>query len=214
MISYKHSFIFIHIYKVAGTSIRKALRKYAYPNILKRYTNYVVSRISERLDKEIPYPFYPQINLPPHITARELQEELPKNIFDSFLKFAFVRNPWDWQVSSYFFMQQKPSHYQHEIIKEMSFDEFIEWRVNEDLKLQKRFVVNNKGELIIDFIGKFDNLSNDFQTICERIGINASLPYENRSAHRSYQGYYNGKTKNLIAKYYQEDIEFFEFTFD
>ena len=36
-----------------------------------------------------------------HIRATELAQHLPGNTFRKFFKFAFVRNPWDWMLSSY-----------------------------------------------------------------------------------------------------------------
>lgn len=212
LISYSHNFIFIHVYKVAGCSIRKALRKYEpMPVRLKRIAGISLKKLGI-LSPEKQFNFK---NYGTHITAKELRERLPEKIYNSFFKFALVRNPWDWQVSLYHYMLQIKTHYQHDFIKSMeNFDHYIEWRVNDDKHLQKKFVTDNNGNLIVDFVGKIENLETDFNYICKMVGIQSSLPYKNKSRHRDYRSYYNKRTKQLIYEHFKEDIELFGYTFD
>lgn len=210
MISYRHKFIFIHTYKVAGTSIGKALRPYAFQNPFER----LINGLKHRLNLRINIPYYKYRVFPLHIKARELRDQLPPKIFDGFFKFTFVRNTWDWQVSLYFFMKQTPFHFQHDLIAPMTFDEYIVWRVSEDRKLQKEFVVNENGQQIVDFIGRYERLSEDFQHICDVLGLHATLPHLNKSSRRDYRTYYNEKTRRLVEENFKEDIDFFGFTFD
>ena len=212
LISFSHRFIFIHVYKVAGSSIRKALRRYEpLPVRLKRIAGISLKKLG-LLDpeKQLNYKNYDT-----HITAGELRERLPRHIYDGFFKFAFVRNPWDWQVSLYHYMLMKTTHHQHAFIKSLgSFDRYIEWRVKEDKHLQKEFVTDADGELIVDFVGKIENLERDFEHVCRKTGIKASLPHENRSQRRDYRSYYNERTKQLVYEHFREDVELFGYTFD
>ncbi len=202
MISYSHRFIFIHIYKVAGSSIRKALEKYT--QILP------LNRLLIKLGIQNPYEAFSH-----HAKAKDFKARLSRKLWNRLYKFAFVRNPWDWQVSLYYYMLQEPSNHQHNLIKEMrSFDEYIEWRVSQDLHFQKDFVTDDNGELIVDFVGRYENLLEDFHFVCQNLGINAKLPYINKSKHEDYRKYYNRHTIKLIEEYFQEDIEFFKYTFD
>ncbi|NOZ25075.1 MAG: sulfotransferase family protein [Nitrospirae bacterium] len=212
LISFSHRFIFIHVYKVAGSSIRKALGKYEpLPVRLKRITGISLKKLG-LLDPEKQLNYR---NYDTHITAKELKKSLPKKVYDGFFKFAFVRNPWDWQVSLYHYMLRKTTHYQHEFIKSFeSFDQYIEWRVTEDKHLQKEFVTDDYGNIIVDFIGKIESLEKDFDYVCKKIGIRSSLPHENRSQRRDYRSYYNERTKQLIYEHFREDIELFNYTFD
>jgi len=153
--------------------------------------------------------------LPPHVTASELRNELPQEVYETFFKFAFVRNPWDWQVSLYHFMRQQSDHHQHDLIAEMNFEDYIVWRCNHDLHLQAEFVTDKEGNLIVDFVGRFESLQEDFDSICQQIGLpQLGLPHINRSHRRQdYRSYYNDRTRRLVETYFQRDIEIFGYSF-
>jgi len=201
LISDKKKFIFFHLYKVAGTSITSALLPY--------------SRQASLLDKfltnlEIILPIDALKNNKHHLSVKEMQGDL---IFNDYFKFAFVRNPWDWQVSGYHFMQQGwkvPKHYH---VKLKTFEEYIEWRCSKDCHLQFDFLANSKGEIGVDFVGKLENIKDDWDIICKKIDIIADLGHTKKSKHKQYQDYYNSKTKDLIYKAYKKDIEYFEYEF-
>lgn len=149
-----------------------------------------------------------------HIKAYELIDRMGREAFKAFFSFAIVRNPWDWQVSLYNFMLKDPTHFQHELVKGLgSFEKYIEWRVTEEVRFQKDFIYSKDGEQLVDFIGKFERIEADFQTICSRIGISASLPKLNVSNTTPYQQYYNEKTKKLVKQAFEPDISMFEYEF-
>ena len=198
LLSLRHRFIFIHIYKVAGTSVTRALRPYCRERLPTRL--FQTGRA-----QSIP-------TLPDHITAQELRTEV-RDLFDRCFKFAFVRNPWDWQVSLYHYMKQNRKHPQHALIRNMTFDEYITWRVTKDKHLQKEFVTDGEGTIIVDFVGRFERLEEDFDQICQRIGIRPSLPHRNRSRHDDYRSCYTDTTRELIAEHFRPDIELFDYSF-
>lgn len=205
LISYEHKFIFVHIYKVAGTSITNALERFVHkPNM--------ISAFLRRLGiKQNNHDYSP---LHSHSTAIEIKNNFPEQVFNSFFTFAFVRNPWDWQVSLYHYMLQNSLHRQHKLIKSMKdFGEYLEWRVREDKKLQKDFVTDYDGKIILDFVGKYEYLSEDFDHVCKTLNIAASLPHLKKSKHRDYRMYYNDQTKRLIEEHFSEDIDLFQYRF-
>lgn len=112
-------------------------------------------------------------------------------------------------------MLQNKSHRQHPLIKSLgSFDKYLEWRVNEDMHLQIDFVVDPNGKLLVDFVGKYISLAQDFRYVCHRTGCNSALPHLNRSTHRDYRRYYTDRTTELVAEAFKEDIEYFGYAFD
>ena len=81
-----------------------------------------------------------------------------------------------------------------------SFEKYIEWKVNNDFVLQKDFVTDDSGKIIVDFIGRYENLSEDFQTICDKLKIDASLPHANKSQRKTYQQYYDSSYQKAHRK--------------
>jgi len=144
----------------------------------------------------------------------DLKNVLPKVIFQKYFKFGFVRDPWDLQVSLYNFMLQREDHFQYKLIKSMnSFDEYINWRVNDDLHLQKDFFYDGR-DCLVDFVGKFENLNTDYSEICNKIGINEHLPFLNFSKDSStnYIDYYSQKSIDIIHQAFIDDIELFGYS--
>jgi hypothetical protein len=204
LISYSKKFIFVHIYKVAGSSIRAALNKYQYPPH-ENYFYHLLKRV-----KWLPS----DQTLHSHSKARDIKKAVPERYFNSSFKFAFVRNPWDWQVSLYFYALQDEQHPQHQLTKNFSgFEEYLEWRVSEDLHLQKEFVTDEKDRLLVNFVGKIENLEDDFNYVCKQLGVEESLPHKNVSQHEHYKNYYNEKTRKLVAQHFKKDIELFDYSF-
>lgn len=207
LISKKHKFIFIHIYKNAGTSISCALEPFAQARLQQG-----INRGLKKL--KIPSPFFDPQPFHSHVKASELVDALGQETFDSFFSFAFVRNPWDWQVSLYKFMLKETKHPQHELAKKLgSFEKYIKWRCENEVRYQKDFIYSKQDKLLIDFVGKYENIGVDFDKICSKIGVSASLPKLNVSNTRPYQQFYNNKTKELVGRTFKPDIELFEYDF-
>jgi hypothetical protein len=228
LISYKNKFIFIHNYKVAGTSITRALEKYSLADPLK------FESINKRIEKihllVRCYNFFThyyrkatrgkKINpklLPfgSHNNSTIIKGQVSYVYWNEFFKFGFVRNPWDWQVSLYYQMLKDKKNHQHNLVKSMkNFDEYIRWRVKEDLHLQKEFFYDKDGNCMVDYIGKFENLEKDFNEVCRRIGVNAKLPHSNKGKRRNdYRDYYTKETKKLVEEGFKEDIKLFGYEF-
>jgi hypothetical protein len=210
-ISYSHRFIFIHVYRAAGQSVSKALRPYC---VVPRRTAIHRVPVVRRLGKRQLYAL--RGHNYGHIKARELKAALPAATFDAFFKFAFVRNPWDWQVSIYHYVRQREDHPDHELFTSFgSFESYLDWRINlKGAELQSEFVLDESGEPLVDFVGRYESLAEDFDTVCGRIGIKPSLPHVNRSAHGDFRDYYTPATKALVEEVYRADIELFGYQFD
>lgn len=210
LISYRHDFLFFHVYKVAGTSMRRALEPFAH-----RPETRPVNRLLARSGWKHGLPLHRWRVPPVHSKAREARAWLPRAIWEGFFKFAFVRNPWDWQVSLYHYMLGKASHKQHRLMQGLeSFEEYIEWRVREDRHLQSEFVTNEGGRIIVDFVGRFERLGEDFGHVCRVVGIDAELPHVNPSRHDDYRTYYSERARRLVAEHFAEDIERFGYRFE
>lgn len=206
LISYSHKFIFVHVFKTAGTSVTSALEKISY-----RPRSWRISNLPTWL--HTPWNQILRTRMHKHATALEIQAAISPKIFTTFFKFAFVRNPWDWQVSLYHYILNDPNNVGHEVTKQMgSFRNFIFSRAELN-RTQSGFLMDNNGNLLVDFVGRVETIQEDFAKICKKIGFHAKLPLTNVSKHTHYRDYYDAETRDLTAKIYQEDIARFQYNF-
>lgn len=151
-----------------------------------------------------------------HISASELKLNLTPQVFNDYFKFAFVRNPWDWQVSLYKYAMKKRNHHQRKKVLSLgNFESYLKWATRDinNITLQRDFIYE-KDTNMMDFVGKFENLQNDYDIICEQIGLKKSkLKHLNKTNRKDYREYYTPETKDLVFKYYKKDIELFEYDF-
>lgn len=215
LISYTHSFIFFHVAKAAGISVREALTPYT-----QEPPQFKIRRPPIKIGDQ-PNPLYEVwSSMLTHATVRQTQQELPQE-FTQYYKFAFVRNPWDWQVSMYHFLLKETTNNRYATIKALgSFRNYLEWVTREAkpfpkgaTKFQKNMLVDDQGRVAVDEIGRFETLQQDFQRITAKLGINADLPRRNSSQHTDYRDYYDDYCRKLVANHFAEDIDLFGYTF-
>lgn len=212
ILSYTKHFCFIHIPKTAGKSIGTTLGGYGEPTASSTY-NRMLACVGIRVNHYGPYRTR---RFRVHATANTIRRNLPPGVFDRLWSFSFVRNPWDMLVSQYEFIRQSPGNKRHRQIAPLMFQEFVKiWLSKKGCQgRQKRFVVDESGRCIVDFIGRYESLSVDFQVIARRIGITAELPQVGHSSRRDYRHYYSDDLAAFVAAELAEDIAFFGYSFD
>ena len=209
LISRKHNFLFVHVFKNAGMSVSKALSPFA----VSKYQRETV-RVLKQLKLPFPVGWDPN-PFDTHVTASDLVTAMGHAEFNSFYSFGFVRNPWDWLVSVYCYVMKKPDHFLHEKFVSLGdFRNYILWQCDGGLPLQKEFLFSKNGEQIVKFIGRFESLERDFKAVCRQIGVVAELPKLNVSRQsRSYREYYDETLVEMVRERYQPDIDLFEYQF-
>jgi hypothetical protein len=206
LLSRKHRFIFIHIYKTAGSSIKSVMRPLA-ADPWQIYASAILRRIGISALSIQP--------LPAHSKAIDVVRFLGPQEFAKYFSFAIVRNPWDWQVSLYHYMRKERTHHQHSLARQFAnFEEYIEWRCSEDVRYQLDFVDSPAGDQLVDYVGKLETIDQDFAYICNRLGIEAELPRLNVSNTTPWRSFYNTRTRNLVSDAFLPDIERFGYRFD
>ena len=208
LISDSHEFIFLRMRKVASTSMKAILLPLGLPRPDGR-----LAHLKSRAHLERDYHKYV---FRAHDDIRAAQKRMPADRFDRYFKFAFVRNPWHRLVSEYEFLLKKPSHGRHSRVKKLGgFKQFIQMQIPRNDAYQVNMLCNREGVLLMDFVGKIENLDKNWQTVCDRIGIpHQALPSKNVTQHRHYQEYYDDECRQLVARHWTRDIELFEYTFE
>lgn len=141
------------------------------------------------------------------------------NVFDNYFKFSFVRNPWEKLLSEYFYMRRWNGcdAAKHGVDFSTSFKTFQDFVLFGGIKYSWEFHANAQLDLLdgpMDFVGRFENLQEDFDHVCDHIGIDRhALPHINKSKHKHYTEYYDDITRRIVVKMYEKDIEHFGYKF-
>jgi hypothetical protein len=215
LLSYRYNFLFVHIAKTGGTSVRAALEPLRWRDPW-YYPLWLCSRLSHLSGHRLGTKF------PRHAKIIAAKEMLPKEYFDRLYKFAFVRNPWDLQVSSYHHLHRERPRLLEGVA---DFSAFVRWKLDPErpyqyhldtsIERQSDYLIDLSGKIVADFVGHYERLQEDFDLICEQIGIGRrSLPHRRKATHREdYRRYYDDETAELVAKYFRRDIENFGYAF-
>ena len=128
-----------------------------------------------------------------------------RDCFNSYFKFTFVRNPWDKLLSQYFFrVGDRDSPFFMPKKENTSFKEFLQKPVGMGHIQQFSRISNKWGRILVDFIGRFESLQQDFYTVCDKIGIDRQkLPHKNKSKHKHYTEYYDEETRE---NHFRDDL--------
>lgn len=195
MICHKHKCIFIHIPRTGGTSIEQSIR----PDWkLHKFCNekHIIASTAKRIYSEY---------------------------WDEYFKFAFVRNPWDRMVS----MAKYPRFYGCKIISsKIDVSGYIEKypgteidsrteSVHDEVQPIQNAVYKNILNEELDFIGKFENIEQDYNKVCAIINCSNKLIHfeKYKERERDYTEYYTDETQALVAKKYENDIIQHGYTF-
>lgn len=188
----RYQCLFIHITKSAGTSVAKSLFG------------------------ELPY----------HYTAIQYRVIFGRKDFNRYFKFAFVRNPWDRLYSAYSYLKgggwndQDCKWYQENLATFPDFNTFVlQWlgpqRLRSHLHLapQSDFICDARGNPLLDYLGYFETLPDDFSYISKRLGIEAELDHVNASQRAGYREVYTPEVIDKVRHLYWKDIENFGYDF-
>jgi Sulfotransferase family len=201
MISFRKHFLFVHIPKTAGNSIQSVLRDYSEDELVAlRSEQDGVERFGLR---------NPKYKLKKHSTLAEYRDALGQGQFAGFYKFTCVRNPWDRMVSYYFTPTQNTAAWDRKkfrtvIVKALPVADFL--RLNEH---------DNDPFENVNYIMRFENLADDFRTVCTALDISpTNLPRYNRSNREHYSTYYDEELCELVRARFAAEIERFGYTFE
>ena len=220
MISHENKCIYIHIPKTAGTSVEKHLGAHQSVGLRLKQDHRTVSNIMGGIS-----PFSSgKVNLRSILVyfnqrykgALQGVNFVSKRQFDSYFKFCFVRNPWDRTYSWYRNVLRDPLHQKElGISEDITFSDFVTYHANQwALRPQIDWIVNAEGKVIVDYVGKFENLEYDFKVICEHLGLeDSTLPMTLDSGKVTYIDAYDNSLKKLVAERYHKEIKLFNYRF-
>lgn len=157
-----------------------------------------------------------------HRTALEFREYLGRERFNRRFSFAFVRNPWSKVVSHYAYRVQ--TNQTGLAARHLDFNEWVRLAYGERHRdyydqpkmfmVQSDWICDQAGNIIVDFVGRFERLQEDFAEVCRLVGRTASLPHLKKSTTTDYRKLYVPDTMDIVAQRFAADIERFGYVFD
>lgn len=219
IISHSRRFIFLKSRKTAGSTL-----SHAFCDLCSDEDYFVGAKRRQNED------YMPKGNRK-CVPASVVRDIVEHNIWSKYFKFVFVRNPWDLAVSRYYFDLERKRRLEYwqnlnkKIIKRRNITQqiiyFKRW-----LKRAKRNIwegdelsqyTHIDGVLAVDFVGRFENLVSDVDSVCARLGVRRPvLGHEKKSfvARPHYSLYYDQESIDFVARKQKAAIEYFNYDFE
>lgn len=195
IISDYYKFIFVHVQKTGGTSIRSYFDNNIKDNRLVGYQ---------------------------HDSALRSRKHEPE-LWNKYHTFAVVRNPWDRMVSRYFWSKEYQKNLLPEcstfkkFVKRVYNGEMISnnrYIQEKALNPQSTLVCDESGAIMMDTLLRFENLQVNFDDLCKLLKIPCrKLSHKNKMNRKKYRDYYDSESRKMIEKIYQSDVEIFDYEF-
>lgn len=233
ILSHLHHFIFLKSTKTAGTSLEIALSKYCGPDDIITPIVEADEQVRRALGHRGPQNFRKPLadyglrdwlklaggrrvkRYYHHIPAAELRPLLPAAVWEGYLKFSIVRNPFDYAVSRYFWSRPKASWSKED------FRRFLPAR--QDLLLKNRAITHVDGRSAVDFMLRYEHFDADLAELARRAGLPSTLPAEfasmsakkgirpaTASTAEMFEGFDDGVA--LVQRLFAEDIAAYGYT--
>lgn len=217
IINNTHQFVFIHIPRTGGTSISHMLSAYSRWNDIELGATdlgHVVSPI-----------YHKRYGIAKHSTYEELYHCIGKTKFDGYFKFAFVRHPVERAISTFKILKYQWRNWDQSDIMDgfHSFNEFVlsdfflSAGPHNILNPQWTWICDQAFTPQVDFIGKLENLQQDYNFVLKSIGlpavnntleINAS---DKALSHETIKHYNRGEVLERIFQKYRIDLRVFDY---
>ncbi len=205
IISALHKFIFVAIPKTGTHSVRQALRQHMGPKDLEQVGLFV--------KKHFPIPELARLQHG-HLSLQQIRPYMRPEEWQTFFKFAFVRNPFDRFVSYCAFMtrdsgqfERDPKTVMRNILEKPPLHHIL-------FQPQHLLVTDSDGKLLADHVGRVEEMQQSYDEVCERIGIpTAVLEKVNSSQRKDYREYYDQPLIDGVARLYSRDLELFGYQF-
>ena len=204
--------LFIWVPKCAGMSIYSLLRKHGCP--AERWDNPTMPFANRGVVT------FGHVDIPALLDLGVVS----RDFFDRAFKFGFVRNPFDRMVSLFVYLKRIRCS---EVPDEMDFDGFCRrvadgrhppvglynYQGLNQCNPMADWLTDRSGRLLVDDLGRYETLLEDFSRIAKRLGIPEPLPHENQGERRPYREYFTPATRAIIERVYRRDLELFDYQY-
>ena len=203
-------FWYVDIPRTSSSSIRTELAAHFGTNFGKRYLfddKYAVKQ-----------------SYPAHIPANRVRKKIGQELWDSTFTFTLVRNPWDRVFSIYWYARKAG-----DFPESFSFRECVlQYRSPRYLQRPSvhsvypyyysasEYLVDRQGELLVNFVGRYENRAADLAYIGNKIGhpTLGNLAIQQAAPHVHYSRHYDDEMIEIVRTVFWVDIERFGYEFE
>ena len=199
LVSDSHKFILFHYPKTGGSSMTEVLGPYLTPSFKSPEVKFMGWQAKHHYDS------VQHSSIINCMYAAENQAGVPRYP-NEYFKASFVRNPYSLVVSAW--------------DGKMSFHDFVtkvlpsgKVFMKEYFWTQHQYLSNDRGNILVDFVGRFEHLEIDWQKFCYLTRLpKLKLPNLNTSDKGDYRQYYNEQTYRIVNKIFKNDFNFFKYS--
>lgn len=212
MISLSHQCVFVHIPKCAGQSVETAFLREL--NLTWKDRAVLLLRPKTVSDPKKAPPFLA------HLMASQYTDlgYMPGSLFDKYLRFSIIRNPWSRVYSIYKYQTKKKISFSDYVVN--VFDKKIFRKMYWFAAPQFEYLSSKSGDILIDNIVRLEDVA-EVESIFKSLGFaDAQLPHVNESKsksnkvfHKRYQDAYCEKSYEVVKRIYSQDIKMFDYSF-
>ena len=189
VVSKKYKILYLHLAKTGGSSIVKLLKNNGMDDL-------VLSNKKGIYEEKVEY-------------FKDVAQH-----WDEYYKFTFVRNKFDLLISLYNYNIQLNGTYS--LPNHVTFEQFIKEYVGVTASLythwiDQYYLTHTNDECMFDFIGRFENYSNDLNKVCQKIGIQNTqerVNVGNYDRNRKDQ-YYTEELKQIVKDRFPQEAQYF-----
>lgn len=235
IISSSRKFIFVHIHKTGGNSVTEALR----PSLSR--SDLVLDHDLGEWSRKFGRARYRREleTLRKHSPAATIAAVLPREVWEGSFKFAFVRHPIARTLSLYNYAVGKLEERRRLLLRNAwyltppgresdplrwrsvqavldaaSFSGFIRHPLLEpDASMNSQWysLIDGSGEMVVDFIGRFEHLEEDFHKVQDRLGLpRTALGWRNASPKTAHSGVtISEEDRAFLAQRFRADFAMF-----
>jgi hypothetical protein len=228
IVSHKYKFIFIKTHKTAGSSIEMALAPLCGPDdivtsmesnaktdiprnfhsgtlLSRMYSKSSIFRKCINRHSNLIAPWYYE-----HMPAKRVKELIGPEVWNSYHKFCFERNPWDKVVSYYNWKTMGQGK---------SLPDFKTWVMEKTHRLPLDGQLYFDGEdCLMDEVLEYAGFISRFRELCEKMNIpyDGNMPREKTNITREkiiYQNFYDDETREKVADQFRREIKLMGYEF-
>jgi len=226
IVCHRYKFIFLKTRKTAGTSIEIGLSRFCSDDDIIT----PIKREDERTRRQLGYRGPQNFRLSPfrysrndwarlvtrfkparchnHMPATLVRKWVGEEVWNSYFKFAFERNPWDKMISSYYWRTRRMN-------RRPTFEAFVHEYAEQ---LSDFRIYSTDGEVAVNHVGRFENLEQELEAIVRRLGLPERLELPRAKAtqrldKRHYHDVYGPAERQRVEDAFAREIALLGYRF-